>query len=119
MNRSTAVFAVCALVFLFAGGCKSPARNDAPAPAPQAQPAAAAAQADSSLSGNVVETMNSGGYTYISLENNGKKVWVAVPQTKVKVGQKVACRPGMVMENFTSKTLNRTFPSIIFSDGTL
>ena len=41
-----------------------------------------------SLSGKVVETMNSGGYTYVSLESNGKKTWVAVPATAVKVGQR-------------------------------
>jgi hypothetical protein len=69
------------------------------------------------LSGKVVETMNAAGYTYVSLENNGKKTWVAVPATTVKVGQEVTCQPGMEMRNFTSKTLNRTFESIIFSGG--
>ncbi len=34
-----------------------------------------------SLSGKVVETMNSGGYTYVCLEKAGKKTWVAVPET--------------------------------------
>jgi outer membrane lipoprotein-sorting protein len=113
MKSSKLVLVAGALVFIFAGGCK----KEALAPASQAQPAAAAVQADNSLSGNVVETMNSGGYTYVSLENNGKKTWVAVPETKVKVGQKVTCQPGGEMKNFTSKTLKRTFESIIFSDG--
>jgi len=63
--------------------------------------------------------MSSGGYTYVSLENNGKTIWVAVPQTTVKVGQNVTCQPGMEMKNFTSKTLNRTFESVIFSGGIL
>ena len=53
------------------------------------------------------------------LENNGQKTWVAVPQTQVKVGQQVACQPGMEMKNFTSRTLNRTFASIFFSGGVL
>ena len=61
--------------------------------------------------------MNSGGYTYVYLENNGKKTWVAVPQTTVTVGQMVTCQPGMEMKNFTSKTLNRTFASVFFSSG--
>ena len=116
MKRFTLVFAVCVLSFVVAGGCKS-AKNDASAPAPQAQPAADAAQDYASLSGKVVETMNSGGYTYVCLENSGKKTWVAVPQTTVKVGQKVTCQPGMPMDNFTSKTLNRTFDTIIFAGG--
>ncbi len=69
------------------------------------------------LSGKVVETMNSSGYTYVRLENAGKKTWVAVPETKVKVGQTLSFQPGMEMKNFESKTLKRTFDSIIFSGG--
>jgi major membrane immunogen (membrane-anchored lipoprotein) len=113
MKQSKVVFAVCILVLLVASGCK----KEATAPASQAQPAADAVQADNSLSGKVVETMNSGGYTYVCLENSGKKTWVAVPETKVKVGQMVTCQPGGEMKNFTSKTLKRTFESIIFSGG--
>ncbi len=99
-------------------GCNS-AKNESPAPSSQAQPGSGTTQAGDSLSGKVAETMNSGGYTYISLEKNGKKTWVAVPEAKVKVGQEVACQPGMEMKNFTSKTLGRTFESIIFSGGVL
>jgi hypothetical protein len=100
--------------FVVAGGCK----KDSPAPASQAQPSATV-EAGSALAGKVVETMNSGGYTYVSLEKNGKKTWVALPETKVKVGQEIACQPGGEMTNFRSKTLNRTFESIIFSGGVL
>lgn len=116
MKRSTLVCAAGILLFIGVSGCNS-TKKDVPAPASQAQPAAAVAQADNSLSGKVVETMNSGGYTYVYLENNGKRTWVAVPQTAVKVGQQVTCQPGMEMKNFTSKTLNRTFESIFFSGG--
>jgi len=69
------------------------------------------------LFGKVVETMNSGGYTYVNIEKDGNKTWVAVPPMKVVVGQEVAFQPGMVVTNFTSKTLNRTFETIIFSGG--
>lgn len=71
----------------------------------------------STLSGKVAETMDSGGYTYINIEKKGKKTWVAVPQMKVTVGQSISVEPGMVMQNFKSKTLNRTFETIIFSPG--
>ena len=118
MKLSQLVVAVCALVFISAGGCDSTAK-EAPAAASQAQLAAHAGQADGSLSGKVVETMNSGGYTYVSLEKNGKRTWVAMPETKVKVGQVLTCQPGMEMKAFKSKTLNRTFDSIIFSGGVL
>lgn len=68
-------------------------------------------------SGKVIETMNSGGYTYVHIENNGQKTWVAIPQTEVKVGQKVTFQPGMLMKNFKSKSLKRVFDVIYFSGG--
>jgi len=71
----------------------------------------------STISGKVVETMNSGGYTYVNLEKDGKKTWVAVPAMKVSVGQELELMNGMEMKDFPSKSLNRTFDSIIFSGG--
>jgi hypothetical protein len=71
----------------------------------------------SSISGKVVESMNSGGYTYVNLEKDGKNTWVAIPTSKVLVGQELSFFPGAVMMNFKSKTLDRTFENIIFSDG--
>ncbi|HYA27148.1 MAG TPA: hypothetical protein VEE82_04040 [Thermodesulfovibrionales bacterium] len=71
----------------------------------------------SPISGKVIETMDSGGYTYALLEKDGNKIWVAVPQMKVEKGKNMSFQPGGVMENFTSKTLNRTFDKIIFSAG--
>jgi hypothetical protein len=72
-----------------------------------------------SVSGKVVETMDAGGYTYVCVEKNGKKTWVAVPQMKVAVGSQMSFQPGAVMPNFTSKSLNRIFDSIVFSGGPL
>jgi hypothetical protein len=69
------------------------------------------------ISGKAMETMNAGGYTYVRVEKDGKKTWVAVPEMKVTVGSKVSFLPGQVMENFNSKSLNRTFDSIVFSSG--
>nr|WP_321466208.1 OB-fold nucleic acid binding domain-containing protein [uncultured Desulfobulbus sp.] len=90
----------------------------------EAQPAAtdqaAAAQAPLDgvpLQGKIIETMDSNGYTYLLLDRSQGKVWVAIPQTAVKVGQEVNCAPGLTMNNFTSKTLNRSFAAIIFSPG--
>jgi hypothetical protein len=68
-------------------------------------------------SGKVIETMNSGGYTYVHLDKNGKKLWVAVPEMKVVVGREMTFQAGYEMHNFTSKSLNRTFDVILFSGG--
>ena len=65
--------------------------------------------------GKVVSTMDAAGYTYIEVEEKGQKLWVAVMQAKVKAGDEVEFPDSPPMENFYSKTLNRTFDKIIFS----
>jgi len=77
------------------------------------------AYAGGTLTGKVIETMNSGGYTYAQIENSGTQTWVAVPETSIKKGQTVSFKPGMVMPSFKSKTLNRTFENIVFSEGVI
>ena len=69
------------------------------------------------LSGKVVQTMDSAGYTYLLIESGGERRWAAISSADVKVGQQVTVKPGTTMVNFTSKGLNRTFDQIIFSDG--
>jgi hypothetical protein len=101
-----------------------PNHPEMPAAAPSATPSvavkAAPAVAPSPLAGKVLQTMNAGGYSYIYIEQaDGKKVWVAVTQTAVKVGDQMNFKPGMEMVKFESKALNRSFDSIIFSDGVL
>lgn len=76
-----------------------------------------AAQGMSSISGKIAETMDSGGYTYLNIENNGTKTWVAVPAMQVTVGQEISVARGVPMTNFTSKSLDRTFDTIFFSTG--
>ncbi|HHB74977.1 MAG TPA: DNA-binding protein [Desulfobulbus sp.] len=77
----------------------------------------AAVTAAKPIQGKVLETLDAGGYTYLRVQESTGDVWVAVPATKVTTGQQVVCRPGMTMTNFKSKTLGRTFDSIIFSSG--
>jgi len=68
-------------------------------------------------SGTVITTMSSGGYTYMEIEESGEKMWIAAPQFSVKVGDKVGFSQGAWMQNFKSKTLNRTFDKILFVSG--
>jgi len=87
--------------------------------------AATAAQAEAGtrsaapdiLNGEIVETMNSGGYTYVLLDTGSEKLWAAASETSVKVGQRVNIPAGQMMTDFTSKTLDRTFDKIYFVAG--
>jgi len=67
--------------------------------------------------GKVIETMNSGGYTYLLVEAGKDRTWVAIPETTVKTGESVRYLPGMTMQDFHSKTLDRTFAALVFSPG--
>jgi hypothetical protein len=69
------------------------------------------------LEGTVVETMNSSGYTYMLVSRGGLQQWVAIPETTVAKGDRVRYHQGMTMNDFHSKTLNKTFASILFSAG--
>jgi hypothetical protein len=90
------------------------------APATPAADVAAPAAEPVPLAGKVLQTMNASGYSYIYIEQaDGSKKWVAVTQTGVKVGDQVVFKPGMEMGRFESKALNRSFDSIIFSEGVL
>jgi hypothetical protein len=75
-------------------------------------------QQTEALTGKVLESMNSGGYSYINLQKkSGSKIWIAVPETRITVGDQMSFKEGLVMTNFQSKTLKRSFDSIIFSNG--
>ena len=72
---------------------------------------------DNALQGTVSETFDAGGYTYILLDNGHDKIWAAIGATKVEVGQEIALTNGPVMKDFHSRSLDRTFPEIVFSAG--
>jgi len=61
--------------------------------------------------GTVAETMDSGGYVYIRLEDGA---WIAANSFAVSVGDKVQYSGAMEMTNFHSKSLDRNFDSILF-----
>lgn len=67
--------------------------------------------------GKVTQTMDAAGYTYVEVEEKGQKLWVAVMQTKVNVGDTVEFPDSPPMVNFQSKSLKRTFDKIIFAPG--
>jgi hypothetical protein len=71
------------------------------------------------LSGKVLETMNAGGYTYAKIDADGKQLWLAMPTTKLKVGEDATFYPGQEMRDFKSEALKRTFDRITFTSGRL
>jgi hypothetical protein len=89
----------------------APLRAGGPTAAPPpSAPARAAA------GGKVLETMNAGNYTYARVKTADGETWVAGPETTLSVDDAVEWPGGMEMKKFTSKTLGRTFESILFVD---
>lgn len=88
--------------------------------APAGQPAGMSVGKPSAASeqlprkGKVLNTIDASIYTYIELSENGKNLWIAAPTVAVKKGDTVRFSDGAVMANFHSKSLNRTFESIVF-----
>jgi hypothetical protein len=75
---------------------------------------AGGAVAPGGISGEVVETMDAGGYTYVRVKSGRDEVWAAGPETPVSVGDAVAMPAGMKMENFKSESLDRSFDAVYF-----
>jgi hypothetical protein len=69
---------------------------------------------DNLMRGKVLETMNSGGYTYARIQGDDGEFWAAAPATELTVGVDVEMQPNMLMPDFESKTLGRTFDEIWF-----
>lgn len=113
MNRAFIVVLLAATSLV---ACSPEPVATATASAPVAA-AAPAAPASGTISGTIAETMNSGGYTYALLQTGSKSEWIATGELPVKVGERVSATIDMPMENFTSKTLNRSFPLIYFVTG--
>jgi hypothetical protein len=64
--------------------------------------------------GVVAESMNAAGYSFIRVDENGHSIWLAAPETSIRIGQSIQWQGGTQMRNFTSRSLNRVFDEIIF-----
>ena len=128
------ILVLLAIAALAVAGCKDKPKTEAPAGAPAQQgqmPAAGQPGGDphagmkaqeipagAGKKAKVTQTMNSGGYTYVeAADEKGVKVWLALPEIKVAVGDNIEYPDTPPMVNFQSKTLKKTFEKISFIPG--
>lgn len=64
----------------------------------------------------ILEVKDAGSYTYIKVEENGEKFWVAINKAPVKIGQELTIKEQIWMTNFKSKVLDETFDKVLFAD---
>jgi len=75
------------------------------------------AAAGTTVAGTVLEQLSAPPYRYLRLKTASGEVWAAVPEAKVEDGAAVTVYSPMLMNNFESKSLGRTFDTVWF--GTL
>lgn len=64
--------------------------------------------------GTVLSSIDVPQYTYIEVRQDKQSRWLAASTVAVKKGDVIRFDDGMLMTNFYSKSLKRTFPSISF-----
>ncbi len=69
--------------------------------------------------GKVVSIIDASIYTYIEVSQGDKTIWLAAPAVALKKDDNIRFSDGMEMKDFHSKTLDRTFPSIIFVNAAM
>jgi hypothetical protein len=71
-------------------------------------------QAEQTQKATVVSALNIPQFTYLQVTQNNQTRWLATKTIAAKKGDVILFDEGSTMTNFSSKTLNRTFPSITF-----
>lgn len=103
MKMKLNLFILLAGIIVLAASCKSKSATDENL-APNVHKATAE------------EVIQTGNYTYIRVSEDEKENWIAISKREVEKGKSYYYVPGIEMNNFVSKELKRTFPSILFVD---
>ena len=72
------------------------------------------------ITGEVQEKILDDDMMFLRIKSGHGNKWVAVPQgkvRKVKVGDQVSLKPGVIFTDYHIKGLKRNFPRVVFSDG--
>ena len=67
--------------------------------------------------GEVMESINAGSYTYLRLKTKDGEVWAATMQSNYPKGTRLQLHDPMLMTNFESRALNKTFDEIVFASA--
>lgn len=67
--------------------------------------------------GKVLSHIDSNEYTYVEVSEKGNTLWLAAPRTTLKDGDTVRYPDGVVMRDFYSKLLKRSFPAVMFIES--
>ncbi len=109
MGRALSLLLLAAAV----AGCKPKTPERARAPLEQGTAGTGAA-----LTGQVLEHLNASPYVYLRIKTPKGDVWAAVPEAAIETGAEVTVFNPMLMSNFESAALKRTFDEVYFGTMT-
>jgi hypothetical protein len=72
---------------------------------------------DGVVTGKVKSVEQVANYTYLLVKAKGPAYWVAIPSREIVEGSVISYRGGMLMEDFYSKELDKTFDKVLFVDA--
>lgn len=109
-----------AVLILFAVGCATPETDSASleAAALSAEPSSATSAPPiapgGTITGMVREQIPVDPYVYLRLDTPSGELWTAVADTPITVGEPITIYNALLMEQFASATLGRTFDRLYF-----
>jgi hypothetical protein len=102
--KTPVILAIVTLLLVACGSENAPVDNNA-------------VVSDAELSGNrgqVLSSIQVPGYTYIKVRTDGRILWLAGNPVEVEDGEIISWDPEMMMQDFQSNALNRTFDELVF-----
>lgn len=118
LGFSILLFTTTAVAEIFDGlGSAHKGQQKAAAPAKPQMPEEMAAPDGPTQQGTVLDVIQVSGFTYLQLQVGSKQLWIAGTTIEVAKGKQVEFVENVAMQNFFSKSLNRTFDLIIFASS--
>jgi ABC-type oligopeptide transport system substrate-binding subunit len=116
------IVAISLVILCFLTSCKNSEKTKSTKNKPSLEDVVNPSKIESLLERNtheiiVKERLAAGGYIYLKVLEKGKEYWMAVPGREVKIGATYYYDGGLETRDFESKTLKRTFESVIFAEG--
>lgn len=109
-------------IAIVALGCKGETKEEKSAPSSTALTIAMIKEnyktvdaQDAVLKASIAEFKDVTNYTYLNLKDSTGQIWAAIPKTSVETGDEIELANIIVMKDFHSMILNKTFATILFA----
>lgn len=110
----TLAVALLAALVGHGAGAEPPPGHPSPADAMQLMQPATPATPVSIYTGVVLDAIDANEFTYIETDVGGRVLWIATARLSTRRGELIRFEEGVTMNNFHSRLLDRTFPSVMF-----